>query len=218
MTETTAAYRMLSSAILVSSAAFATLTPDQQNEISRRATRAHPLRFVENFDQFSNRNEIIAKFIKGDDVSLDLEFHGIELAQAEKAALTAVQQIINRINTPPVTAEAAPEPNAYSWVNITHTVARRAERYFNDPQPGARRIDTAYGRYPITATGAQRIWQMASALWHANTTGPTTVPRMRVRDNRVVIRPTQIEVGCQSVPRSHVEWLARRMGWEPANA
>jgi hypothetical protein len=74
--------------------------------------------------------------------------------------------------------------------------------------PSGKRIESLAGE-KFTATVAERVYRYCDSYW----AGETTNPYKSFRDYQLTVRDDFISYGCQTVPRSEVERIAKLMGW-----
>lgn len=197
--------RELSSGVLISSYTFGKLNALEQTKLLS-SLAGKTIVFRDNFSDLENGSEIAKRFYKGEDVSLELEFNGITVTDEQLKALETIKPLLNTIKS------IGP---AYTW----REVPAHAIEGFNS--------DTRFNKQSVTRNGynmkhsqIERIWDTASKYW-ANTKEQTNPATFRVRHGKYDdweecrITDTNVRIGCQSVSRSYVEWVAKELGYKP---
>jgi hypothetical protein len=195
--------RKLSSVFLISSRAFAAASPTQQTEVLTQ-TGGLPVVFVPSFHELQNSAAIRDKLLKGEDVSLELEFNEIVVNEEELRGLRLVSSLLEKL--------AKIGPN-YPWlapVDHSKTISFH---------PGV----ISRNGYNITEEAALSVWKKASKIW-----GNLAANRKRVladnaesmntgqHGNRwVTVTKSQVVVGCQTLKRSEIEFVAAHYNWKP---
>lgn len=196
--------KLLSTSLLVSSSLFAKLTPAQQTEILVSAA-GKPIIFVASFAELRNKRNIVSKLVNGEDVTTELEFNEIALSDKEKVTLAAIRPILDRIRG---------ASGKYPWIVRTAP---------NEAKCKTMRFEKEYSREAIHRDGytmsdkqAKRIWDAASAFWGGIVESPEVFSgRYDGYARTVTIYRDYISVGCQTVNRYEVEYIAEHYGWEP---
>lgn len=186
---------------MVNSAKFATESPTAQTATLAKADGL-PILFVPTFVALSDKRMLRDKLLSGVDVSMDLEFNGIELTEEERAALKAVLPVLEKIG--------AIGP-AYPWLPETD---------FSDAikfELNNSRIRRA--GHSLKRTAAEAVWKRASKKWSG---APGAIPTHRVpadgsdwSNKDVNYRSDSVTIGCQTISRAEVEYIARHYGWDP---
>lgn len=196
-------YRLLSSSFIVNAEAFANASVAEKNATMLANTTNQPIQFITNFVDLTNGTMIRDKLLAGGDVSLELEFNGVKLTDAEQAALTAVA---------PVLAKLMAIKPSYPW---------KPARKYPNTRMGETSIDR--GGYEIDVAVAKKIWQKASKRWGSEvnnkkkTSGTANFSEyISGRTRYIYIYADRVAIGCQSVMRSEVEAIARHYKWSPS--
>lgn len=198
--------KTLSMASVVSSQEFAKLSPVKQTEVLASAS-GKPIVFVENFVKLRDKRSLVERLLKGEDVSMELEFNEIELTEEESAALGKVQPVIERIRG---------KKGDYPWIARSESEEQRCKRM----TLGTVRI-TRDG-YSAGVATTEKIWRTASAYWAALANDPNVASPTGVRQSfsgytkTPVYRPKHVDVGCQTISRYELEYIAEYYGWEPS--
>lgn len=188
-------FRKLSSAFLVNTAEFQKASATDMTATMAQAGTL-PVVFVENFMKFRDKKAIIDKLLRGEDVTVELEFNDISLSRDELAAIQTVRPVLDKISG---------MEDSYPWVGgnaFTMTFGKTMVRR-ND--------------YSISYTRAKVIWDKASRYWAGLSDRPkthnTAAGGYNYRD--VVYGENEVKIGCQTIPRVDVEAVALQRGWEP---
>jgi hypothetical protein len=197
--------KLLSTTLLVSRAEFAKLDAAKQTETLVSAS-GKPIVFVDNFQALKNKRSLIERLMRGEDVSMELEFNEIELTSEEKGVFAQVKPIIDRL-TEVISG-------GYEFVTPTEEEAERIKRMTF----GANRITNSAG-YQLTTNTAKKVWLAASKYW-AGGEKPTTFRAQAHYESRSITFPTDstVKIGCQTISRAEVEAAAKHYDWdfEPA--
>jgi hypothetical protein len=193
-------FRKLTSVFLISSSVFAKAAPAQQTEVLSQSNGL-PVVFVPSFYELQNPSSIRSKLLKGEDVSLEFEFNNITLSDEDQRGLKLIQPLLEKI------ASIGPD---YPWLapvdhkNITftdETIVRNG--------------------YSITKEAAERVWKKASKVW---ATGKGVSDSVQINTGGqfgsrwVSVTKAQCTIGCQTLKRSEIEFVARQLGWAPVTA
>jgi hypothetical protein len=193
-------FRVLSTAIIINSQAFAKASPTEQTATMTQAVGKTVL-FVENFYTLTNPALIRDKLLKGEDVSTELEFNGLELTSEELSMLSRVRPILDKI------ANIGP---SYPWT------VEADEATKNDYQFGSQSIKRKSQGYTIGYKVAEKLWNRASRYWSGSQKPQTHYENAGGYHSKpVVYNLDSIQIGCQTIPRSAVEYIARVRGWVP---
>lgn len=195
-------FRKLTRVFLVNSAKFVTSPPSVQTNTLKKADGL-PIEFVADFFSLSNRKVIREALLQGKDVSRELEFNGVVLSPEELSAIDLVKPILEKIEG------IGP---SYPWLEPLEFPSILL------PASGTGKITR--GGHTVSVATAKRIWQKASKFWSSQS--ETTPTRHEIKANssyysstRVIYVRDAVKVGCQTIPRAEVEFIARKMGWEP---
>jgi hypothetical protein len=197
-------FRRLSTVLLVNSSAFAAASPTMQTGVLTENSGL-PVLFVASFSELSNRKLIRDKLLRGDDVSRELEFNGIELSDEERRVLALVTPILEKIGAIGPKYPWLPEKDfSHEILFVKHGGSDRIKRS---------------GNY-IGKSTASRIWNKAAPFWAGMTAKPARhdVPTNGASYNNrdVNYNDDGVVIGCQTVARAEVEFIARHYGWELA--
>ena len=191
----------LSTAFAVSSEAFAGLTPVKQTELLNSAGGL-PIRFFPNFSDLRSKKLIIEKIMRGEDVSLALEFNSIDLTDEEKLAVENIKPLIEKLGLMAKEYEWAPETTPSNiGCNDDHVWKENNQ---------------------ITLRAAKAVWDKATLFW----TGGPQPARHRVdstvrgrnwdrSQHQATYSPAGVAIGCQRITKAQLEWVARRKNWQP---
>jgi hypothetical protein len=180
---------------LVNSTEFAKQAATSQTKLL--ASTAHAVRFVTNFADLSNRRLIRDALLSGKNVSLELEFNGLELSEDEVAALKAVSPVLKKIDAiGPV----------YPWLPAQ-----------NFPEIIFNAGGVIRNGYSITETVAKAIWRRTSRYWGGGNKPGDTYQTSGIGgySKTIQYRSDSISIGCQTISRAEVEFIARYYGWDP---
>jgi hypothetical protein len=191
--------KKLSSVFLVSSAVFATLSAAKQTATLAEAGGL-PVEFLPDFVALSSRAVIRDKLLTGSDISRELEFNGVTLDAEELRAILLVKPVLAKIQAiGPKYPWLKPVDHSDKWKLMNSIVQRLNGNY-------------------VSMAMAKGMWKTASAYWGG---GEKSVSR-QVRtngsyyaDRTFSVTSDSIKIGCNTIPREEVEWLARHFGWEP---
>lgn len=192
-------FRQLSTIFLVSSVEFARqAAKTQTNTLAKAKT---PIEFVPDFNQLQNKTRIREALLAGADVSRELEFNGIELTEEDRAAMKAVIPILQKIAGMGPSYPWLPEEH---FANFTFSEDRIQRGLNND--------------HKISRLSAKKIWDAGSLYW----SGGKKPSQIRAKsggyytDSRyATFRENGVDIGCQSLTRAEVEFVARNYGWDP---
>lgn len=186
--------RVLSSVCLIDSMAFAELTSAKQTETLAQ-NGGKPIKFVDSFSSFGTRKSIREALLAGKNTDVELEFRGVILTDAEKAAIKAVEPLLAKIEAIPL---------HYPWVEAQKlSVFRVTDKKIMVNNEG------------IAQSTAKKVWDVMSRYWSG---GPNPDGRdfgyntLRVDYNG---QKDNNRFGCKSFTRAQAEALARKMKWQP---
>lgn len=198
------ASKMLSTCLLVSSKLFAKKSATQQTETLASAA-GKPIIFVDTFTSLRDKKKLVERLLKGEDVSMELEFNEIELSDDDKMVLDAVRPILERIT--------ASYDSGYEWsfTGDAKAYLRKAGWIVDESS-----VMNPNG-YNITKMQSERVWNLASGYWAGGerpesrdmTIGGSGTSR------RVSINPKSVAIGCQRISKETVEAVALHFGFEP---
>jgi hypothetical protein len=200
-------YRLLSSVFLIDSAAFSALSADKHNEVFAAAA-GKPVKFVPSFGAFGNRKRIQSALLAGEDVSTALEFSGIELTPEEMTLVARVRPVLEKI--------AALSPH-YPWLKPTQ---EREEEILRNIKFQSRVV--VRKGFEVGYVTGERLWKVASKCWANMDDGLPDTKLLGVLSQtyagyhrRAEIFPQAIVIGCQTIFRDEVEYIASQKEWEP---
>jgi hypothetical protein len=205
MTKVATVSKLLSMCLLVNSTEFAKAAPAKQTEILAGAG-GKPIVFVESFGALRNKGTIINRLLLGEDVGMELEFNEIELTDDERNALKAVQPVIERIRG---------SKGAYPWLERSEDDNNEFERSikFKD-----RYGDTNYvhrNGYDMSNKQAKKVWDTASKYWASGDKPAPYNGNFAGYRKMVTFDTDSVTIGCQTIARAEIEWIAEQKGWEP---
>ncbi len=192
-------FRALSSVFLINSEQFAQQKAPAQTNLLAKAGSL-PIKFVANFRALQDKRRIREALLAGQNVDVELEFNGLTLTEEEKAAMVAIRPVLEKIgNLGPV----------YPWLPEADCSHMFIIKPNNIRREG----------YTMTKGKAQAYFETASTFWSGGPqpkNGTHSVRDGYYSTNKTVsYHPEAIKIGCQTISRSEVEWLARHLGWEP---
>lgn len=191
--------RKLTSVFLVSASAFANLSAAKQTSTLAEA-EGLPIEFLPDFVALTSRNVIRDKLLKGQDVSRELEFNSVTLDAEELRALALVKPVLEKIEA------IGPK---YPWLPpVDHSDK------FTFPSNTVRRTSGHY----VSLLMARGMWKAASCYWAGGEKPKSREVKANgsyYSNNTFSVSMDGIKIGCQSIPRIEVEWLARHFDWEP---
>jgi hypothetical protein len=193
-------FRRLSAVLLINSSEFATQTPTAQTATLTKA-EGLPILFVPNFVALSDKRAIREKLLSGQDVTTELEFNGINLTDDDRVALKAVLPVLEKIG--------AIGPS-YPWA------PEAAEALVSNLKLESNKVRRA--GHVLGKMSCNFIWKKASHYWSG---GPkpgvhgTRTDGYSYNNRDVTYRPDEVVIGCQTISRAEVEYIARHFGWEP---
>ena len=192
--------KALSMCLLVSSSDFARLGPAKQTEVLASAG-GKPVVFVTDFRTLRNKKSLVERLLKGEDVSMELEFNEVELTDDDKKTLAAVQPLIERIRG---------TTGGYEWLERTDDEDARFKTRISVTGATVNRDG-----YRTSLARAEEIWKLASAYWAGGE--KPTMRRASYGGYNVtpVFSETDIVMGCQTISRKEVEYIAETAGWVP---
>lgn len=198
-----ATVRHLPSGVVISSEMFARKSPSEQADIVNKA-RGKAITFVSSFSVLRNKRTLRDQLLAGTDVTLALEFNDISLTAEERAALTAVRPVLEKIQG------VSP---LYPWLNPNEPLSEHwvvTDRY----------IERHTG-YKATVLTAKKVWDKASAYWSMSTLASKRKELVTGSfdgyHKTVYVSHDTLEIGCQSIARNHIEAIARHYGWDPVS-
>jgi hypothetical protein len=191
-------FRKLTAVLLVNSSEFAGKAASTQTATLKEAGGL-PIEFVPNFTDLSNRKVIREKLLSGKDISRELEFNNVILTDEEFKAIALVKPVLAKIESigPSYPWLAAVEPSGISFDNAKKKIRRNG--------------------HDLAQTTALRIWNKASAYWAGGEKPTSHYTSSNYYSNGREVRygTDSVSIGCQTIPRAEVEYIARTMGWEP---
>jgi hypothetical protein len=199
--------KKLSMCLLVSSAAFAKLTPAKQTEVLATSSGL-PLIFVDDFAALRNKKKLIERLLKGEDVNMELEFNEIELTDDEKKALEGIRPVLERLRG---------AIGTYEW-QIEESEAAdylRSKSWRLNGQNTSIRSPTGY---ELGKPSCRKVWNEASKVWGNPEEAATQVEVRTVNGYdraKLTVNKNGIQLGCQTVSRKEVEAVALYYGFEP---
>jgi hypothetical protein len=195
----------LSTCLLISTSEFAKLTPAKQTVLIASTAGAKPVIFVENFSGMRDKKSLTDRLLKGEDVSMELEFNEIEITADDKKALEAVKPILAKIDA---------LGHSYTW-QYTGT-KEDAQKHLESNGWGFYSDHVRNpGGYQMTMQQAKKIWDAASVEW---LTGEKTKSFSLTVDHyarKIGVSGNAISIGCQRHTRTTVEAIAKYYGWAP---
>lgn len=190
---------ILNDTLIIDESAFNKLEAATRGSILT-ANPASAYDFLPNFNRFKDIDGIKAKLRLGEDVSMELAFHGITpqpaLAEAYKAYLSLLEPMLDQI-------EALRPPYPF----VPHDGKP-------DLEVTSSNSHVRNGSYKVTIRQAKIIWDRAASLWNSGTRPERTEVSADGYHRNVTFNQNSIEIGCQTVSRSQVERLALKMGWD----
>lgn len=201
--KTTDVAAKLSTAMVVNSARFAVATPAKQTEILAQAGGL-PIIFVSSFNEFANRRKIRDALISGNDVSLNLEFIGIELTEEDRRIFALIQPLMDKL----VQSDSA------GWSPGTEVLPSGVEVL----------VDRVHRNgYSVSVDAFKGVWRKASRYWY-NVDNLEAGKRIRKPDGVYIQTSSsqrcvsfykqELHIGCQTIPRTTVEAIARHLDLE----
>lgn len=194
--------KKLSAVFLVSTAGFASLSAKDQTAVMAQ-TGGLPIEFVPDFRELNNRRSLRDKLLAGHNVSRELEFNDIELNDEERRVLTLIQPVLEKIGGGATAYPWLPDEDFKSTItfgnNYSTAVIRRNGHY-------------------VGLKAAKTIWMRASAFWAGGEkpkSGKAAADGHYTANKTVEITATGVSIGCQTMTRAEVEYIAREKKWEP---
>lgn len=208
---------VLAAATLIDSTAFAKATVTEKTATLAAADNSKPIIFVESFSVLGNKQRLKKRLLEGEDVSVELEYNGIEISREESEAFRIISGVVERIVGSlkvdyPFSEEITPNSGRYRNLELGDTHIRSAG-------------------YNIAIDKAQKIWDKISPYWakyHNEVTASRMAgakqPRFRGPTEEhmhfegqggryVYYRTHGVEIGCQTVDRYYFEQAALHYGW-----
>jgi len=186
-------FRTLSNVFLINSAEFSTKTPAEQTKLLASAGTL-PIKIVPNFITIADRVSLRNRLLNGEDVSMEIEFNGIELTDEDRATLATVRPVLEKILGPKPVYEWA--KGKASSMTMNPTFIRR-------------------NGHDIDVSKAKRLWKIASRYWAGGSKPKNSRITQGWHHHSVSFSEVQIKIGCQQIPRVDVEAIAKHYGWEP---
>jgi hypothetical protein len=202
--------RILSLGAVIASDAFGKLDAAKQTLTLAQAS-GKTILFVDSFKALSSGDTIAKKLLGGEDVSLELEFNGINLTEDQTTALKTVRPLFSQI--------AALKPAGYIVESeaVRQTIADTGRFSFSD---------TAYVRGHAVGGNSTFPWvtkAMVKRLYEAwikfNLKGETTLAQVSIDGTRraVLFTSNGITIGCQSFSKAEIDYVAASMYVIPAS-
>lgn len=195
-------FKLLSTALIISSAEFARLTPAKQTEVLTSSS-GKPVVFVPTFASLKNRNSIVKRLLAGEDVTMELEFNEVELTDDEKKLFASIKPVIDRLT------EAL--SSGYVWVEPTTEEAAKIKKY----RYASGYIYNDNTGYHIKEASAKKVWEKASKYWATGKKGDALKITVQYDNRSVTANDDGVKIGCQQISRAEVEAVALHFGWEP---
>lgn len=194
--------------IMVDDSVFSALPPARKAEAFVKLQQAPQavVRWEKDFADYRDLRGIRARLLRGEDVTEHLLFNGVvlgpEYLQAQQQFRARQQEVLG------VLAQLIP-PYAFA------APARRVET----PMTFTDAHVTRNG-YRLLVPEARKIWVNAEPFWRGGQQPGEFYVLTDGRGNQqVVVKPTQVALGCQRIPRWQVEQAAVHYGWvEPEGA
>lgn len=195
--KTSKLFRKLSNVLLINSLLFSKASATEQTQILAESSGV-PVLFVSNFSEISDRRKIRDRLLAGEDVSMELEFNGIELSDEDRRVLSLVGPVLAKIGTIKPSYPWKPEKPVPSIYQLSSDSIQNTNGY------------------RISVPAAKKVWDKASKFWAAESKAcPQFMVDTYHNSRSVAITPGGVAIGCQNINRSTVEALARHYGWEP---
>ena len=190
-------FKKLSNVFLINSTAFAGVSPTKQTEVLT-GSEGLPVLFVPDFANLSNRKNIRDKLLAGVDVSMELEFNGVSLSEEELRCLSLVRPILEKIGG------IGPK---YPWLPAAE---------FANIKIGANKIERS--GHTIGKATAKKLWERASSYW-AGSKKPVSIgvptDGYSYNNRTAEFYSDRVVIGCQTITRAEVEYIARTCEWDP---
>jgi len=187
-------FRLLESVMVIDSEVFAKQAPKTQTDLMQRLDGRGVL-FVPSFSAFSNKRNIREKLLSGEDVSLALEFNEITLTDDEREALAGVIPVLAKIGSIGPSYPWLPE-HEFSGIKFHPSNISRAE-------------------HSISNAAAKAIWMKASRYWSGGPTPGQHQHNSTWNARPVSYHPDEVRIGCQTISRAEIEFIARTKDWDP---
>lgn len=194
-----ALYHVLTTALLVDSSVFNKARPAEQTA-AILAANGKPVVFCDSLATLKSRKRLRDKLLAGEDVTIELEVCGIELSQDDLAVLRAVRPLLERIGT-----------TAYPWLPEEFW----SQEFTTACQGTIIRRSSSQGNYNISVKAAKRAWTFASRYWQDGIKPEQNIEVAAYGYRRdLEIYDDRVQIGCQTITRGKVEYLARLFNWD----
>lgn len=187
-----AAIKVLPSVALIANDVFAAFTPEDKTKILA-LNEGKTIEFIDSFYDMQDSVYIRERLLAGYDISRELEFNNIVMTEAETAAVKVLSGLLKKIAALPVQYPWLPAQTFSSFKTTPTHIERQGRK--------------------ISHKTAKTLWNNASKLWFEKTEVSTDVGYISNYDTYV--KPDEIRIGCQHIPRAEVEAMARQLKWEP---
>jgi hypothetical protein len=191
-------FRRLSAVLLVNTAEFTKATPATQTK-TIAAAEGLPVEFVTDFLDLGNKRLIRDKLLSGRNVGRELEFNDVTLSDDELKALELIKPILAKIEGIGPSYPWLPVKDFKGTIECTKDRVKR-------------------NGHTVGKAVAKRIWDKASKFWSG---GPMPSSNEVATDghgwgNRTAsYSKDAVTIGCQTIPRVEVEYIARCYNFEP---
>lgn len=197
-------FRRLSAVLLINTAEFAKAAPTTQTK-TIAAADGLPVEFVADFLDLGNKRIIRDKLLSGKDVSRELEFNGVKLDAEELQALDLIKPVLAKIEAIGPSYPWLPVVDHSATIKFTGTDKRTINR----------------NGHTLSRSVAEMIWKKASRFWSGG--GRPASYDVRTdgygyANKTASFTATHVSIGCQTIERSEVEFIARHYGFEPVVA
>lgn len=190
---------ILNDTLIIDESAFNKLEPATRGAILT-TNKASSYDFQPNFNRFKDLNGLKAKLRLGEDVSMELAYHGItpcpELQSAYQAYLDLLNPLLDQIEALRPPYPFAANPQGKPKLEFTNTHVKNGSGY------------------KLTLRQAKLIWDQAAPFWASGKRPERLDVQADGYSRGVSFYDNHIEIGCQNVSRWQVEQLALQMGWD----
>ena len=190
--------------MLLSSGIFDKLSTADKNKAMDAVTDSGlTLEFVASFGIYRNPERIRERLLEGKDVSVELEFNDINISEEDRELVRRIQPILAEIQNITPDYPWLPEKK-FPNINVSKTMVTR-------------------GHHKLSTARLKKYWTALSLYWYNGSKGPTPLlGTVRIKDgwhtitrNVEVNQAGNIVIGCQTISRAELEYVAREKGWEP---
>ncbi len=193
-------FKVVGDKMLVDTNTFSKLSLKERNLVMKQGV-GKVVVFVDTFMSFYSSEAILNRMAQGKDITLDLNFHGITITDEEKSVIRGISNLMRRI-------KEEIKVN-YPWETLTESDHRRIKDI------KLNKTNIRRGEYSIGNKLAEKVWNRASRYWAGYTQNPPSFrsPVSGYYNKEIMVEQNSVKIGCQTITRAEVEYVARERGW-----